>query len=77
MSREELINLVRKIQSGDGTEEELDKIDNILVQNLSDPNISDYIFSKEYEHLTAEEIVEKALLYRITLLPEGSKLLTG
>ncbi len=64
MNREELINLVRKIQSAEGTEEEIDKMIEEFLKNVSDPNAVNYIFEKEYENLSVEEIVDKAMSYK-------------
>jgi len=61
MSREELIELVKKIATAQGTEEELDKMLELLKKNVPDPRVSNYIF---YDELTPEQIVDKALAYR-------------
>lgn len=61
MDRQTLIELVKKIQLAEGTEEEQDKNLELLEKNVLDPEISDYIF---YTSLTAEQIVDKALAYK-------------
>ena len=35
----------------------------IFSQNVPDPNATDFIFAKQYEDLSTEEIVDKALNY--------------
>ncbi len=61
MSRNELIELVKKIIDCEGTEEEIDKMILKLEQNVIDPYISDYIY---YDDLTPEQIIDKALAYK-------------
>lgn len=64
MKREELIELVKRISNAEGTESEIDKMVETFENSVPDPNALDYIFQKEYEHLSAEEIVDKALSYK-------------
>lgn len=73
MSKEELTNLVRKIQTAEGTEEELDKMISTFEESVLDPNAVDYIFSKAFEDLSAEEIVEKILSFEPAKLPDEQK----
>jgi hypothetical protein len=61
MNREELIQLVKRISAAEGTEKEIDALIRLFENNVPDPNAIDYIFQKEYEGLTVEEIVDKAL----------------
>ena len=61
MSFEELIELVRKIMNCEGTEQEIDEMTLLLTENVTDPNVTDYIY---YDDLTPEEIVSKALSYK-------------
>ncbi len=61
MSRNELIELVKKVIDCEGTEEEIDKMILKLEQNVIDPYISDYIY---YDDLTPEQIIDKALAYK-------------
>ncbi len=63
LSKNDLIKLVEKIQNSEGTESEIEGLIEVLVTNVIDPNISDYIFYHEPE-LSAKEIVEKALAYK-------------
>ena len=53
-----------KIQAAEGSEEEINNMLDLFLKNVPDPNAVDYIFSIEYENLSAQEIVEKALKYR-------------
>ncbi|WP_065389777.1 hypothetical protein [Photorhabdus namnaonensis] len=61
MSRNELVELIRKIQRSEGTEEEADKNIDLLCNSVLDPMASNYIF---YDDLSAEEIVDKILSYK-------------
>ncbi len=65
MSREELIELVKKIMKCEGTEEEVDNMIDILEKNVIDPEVTNYIF---YEENTPEEVVDKALTYKPIIL---------
>ena len=69
LSREELIELVRRIMNAEGTEEELDTWEETLEQNVTDPAVSDYIFYPDRD-MTAEEIVDRALSYKPIQLPD-------
>ena len=68
MNRTDLIQLVEKIQAAEGTEAEIDNLIDTFLENVPDPNAADYIFQKEYENLTIEEIVDKALSYKPFML---------
>lgn len=61
MTREELIELVKKIMTADGTEAELHKNVALLMKNVPDPRVTNHIF---YADLTPEEVVDKALAYK-------------
>ena len=65
MTREELIALVDKIMKCQGSEKEIDKMIELLEQNVTDPEVTNYIF---YEESTPEEVVDKALAYRPIIL---------
>lgn len=67
LNREELITLVQKIMDAAGTEEETHVDLEILIKNVSDPKVTDYIYWSE-EEMTAEQIVDKALQYNPILL---------
>ncbi|ANF95597.1 bacteriocin immunity protein [Paenibacillus bovis] len=62
MDREQLIALVNKIQSGEGSEQEQDDLLEQLQQNVPHPGVSDLIYWDKRE-LTAEQIVDEALAY--------------
>jgi hypothetical protein len=68
MNREELIKLVDQIKTSSGTEKEVDRLLERFMNSVPDPIASDYIFAREYEHLTLEQIVDKALSYKSFLL---------
>jgi hypothetical protein len=61
MNREELIELVKKIQAGGHTEEEVHNLVQQFSKNVPDPQGYEYIF---YGKLTPEQTVDKALSYR-------------
>jgi uncharacterized protein YukJ len=61
MTREELIDLVKKIMAVQGTEEEIHQMVELFMKNVPDPSASDYIFHRNW---TPEQIVDKALSYK-------------
>lgn len=61
LTRDELIELVRKIMNCEGTEEEIDEMIVVLEANVSDPEVTDYIY---YDEKTPDEVVDKALAYK-------------
>lgn len=62
MTREELINLVKEILDVENkTEKEIDKLMDILKQNVPNPDVSDLIY---WNDLTPEEIIDRALSYK-------------
>lgn len=63
MDRNELIELVRKIQSAEGTEDQIQGMIQALTESVLDPRVTDYIFYPD-SPLSPEEIVDKALAYR-------------
>lgn len=63
LTREELIVLVNKIIECEGSEDEVDKMLEVLRSNVPHPEVSDLIYWNE-EELTAEQIVDEALAYR-------------
>lgn len=67
-SRDELVELVRKILACEGTEEEVDEWQDLLEQNVPHPEVSDLMYFSGRE-MTPEEIVDEALAYRATSLP--------
>ena len=65
MTRTELIELAEKIQNASGaTEKENDELLELFLANVPDPNASNYFFELEYDDLSPEEIVDKALAYK-------------
>ena len=63
LSREDLVRIVQRIQDAAGTADEQDQLIETLVNNVIDPNVTDYIFWSKPE-LSADEIVDKALAYK-------------
>ncbi|WP_072052707.1 hypothetical protein [Pantoea anthophila] len=61
MLRKERIELIEKIQSSEGTEEEADNDIDVLCNSVADPQAANYIFQ---EDLSAEEIADRILDYR-------------
>ena len=67
LSRDELINLVKRIQNNEADEEyKADQLIQIVEDAVVDPYITDYIFFED--ELTAEQIVDKALSYKPIIL---------
>ena len=56
-----MIELVRKIKNCEGNEEEIDDMISLLMQNVIDPQVTDYIY---YDEKTPEEVVDLALSYK-------------
>jgi hypothetical protein len=67
LKKDELIELVTKIRVVEGSEEEIDNWIDIIENETGCPEISDYIFWSE-EELNPEQIVNKALAYKPTVL---------
>jgi coproporphyrinogen III oxidase-like Fe-S oxidoreductase len=63
LSKEEMIELVRKIINVDASEEEIINMIELLKYSAPHPEVSDLIYRNENE-LTAEQIVEQALSYK-------------
>ncbi|MFI0366492.1 hypothetical protein ACH35V_01350 [Actinomadura sp. 1N219] len=64
LTREQMIELVDRLQRGEGDEEEADRWTEALERFSGDPNISDRIFYPESEDLSAAEIVDQALAHQ-------------
>lgn len=65
MTRTELIELAEKIQNASGaTEAENDKMLELFLENVPDPNAGNYFFELEYDDLNPEEIVDRSLSYK-------------
>jgi len=54
------------------TEKEEDRIISQIEALSPDPSITNYIFGKEYENLTIDEIIEKAFSYQPICLGDQS-----
>ena len=63
LTREQLIELVEKIQRAEGTEEEVAQWVNTLRRHVPDPQVSNYIFWSDPQ-MNPEEIVDRALAYK-------------
>ncbi|MEK5405910.1 bacteriocin immunity protein [Paenibacillus sp. FSL W8-0439] len=68
LSRSELIQLVEKIIRGEGTEEEIDSMLTVVMQNTPHPGISNLIYWDD-RNLSAAEIVDEALRYQPIFVP--------
>ncbi|MGW3649763.1 bacteriocin immunity protein [Streptomyces sp. NPDC000878] len=68
MTRDQLVELVRKIMASEGAEEEVDRMIEILEGNVPHPRVLGLIFHPELEGLpdevTAEQVVDTALSYK-------------
>lgn len=71
MTKEELVDLVKKLMNGKFRgDDEGSELMQMLERNVLHPRVSDLIFWDERE-LTAEEIVEEALAYKPIQLPDS------
>ncbi|WP_327396651.1 hypothetical protein [Streptomyces phaeochromogenes] len=68
LTREQLVELVRRIVAFDGAEEEVDAMEELFESSVPFPGAYSLIYHAEPE-LTPEEIVEKALSYRAVATP--------
>ena len=65
MSRKELIELVSKIMNCEGSESEIDKMIEVLKENVMNPEVINFIYSEDN---TPEEVVDKAAAYKPIIL---------
>ncbi len=65
MSRKELIELVSKIMNCEGSESEIDKMIEVLKENVMNPEVINLIYSEDN---TPEEVVDKAFAYKPIIL---------
>ncbi|MGW0791177.1 bacteriocin immunity protein [Streptomyces sp. NPDC002911] len=67
LTRDQLVDLVRKIMATHGTEEEIDRLAESLEASVPHPRVLNLIHHPDMEGftdgLTAEEVVDTALLY--------------
>jgi hypothetical protein len=69
MERRELIELVTELYNSEGkTEEEENRLLELLEKNVPHPEVSDLIY---WHDLTPEEVVDRALAYRSIQLGGG------
>jgi len=61
LTRDELVELVRKIMNCEGSEAEIDEMTFVLMKNVIDPQVTNYIY---YDEKTPEEVVDLALAYK-------------
>lgn len=71
LTRTELIELVERIISAEGSEAEIDDWLTIVQQHVPHPEISNLIFWNE-EEWTPTQIVDEALAYQPIILPPPS-----
>ncbi|WP_342611420.1 hypothetical protein [Burkholderia ambifaria] len=65
MNRDELIVLVGRMrESNYSSDEEAESDIEIFNNNVMDPYAMDYIFQKEYEAMSLEEVVDKIISYK-------------
>lgn len=76
MNREELVALVLKITQAEGSEAEIDRMIELLEQNVPHPAVSDLVFYPDSDR-TADEIVDRALSYKPLTAPRRSRLRSG
>ncbi len=63
VDRSHLVQLVKQIMAGEGTEDEIHERLMFVRKNVPDPYVSDYIFWPDRQ-MTAEEIIDRALAYK-------------
>ncbi|MFD4032429.1 bacteriocin immunity protein [Streptomyces sp. NPDC058637] len=67
LTRDQLVELVRKIMADHGTEEEVDRLVELLEASVPHPRVLNLIYHPDIEGftdgLTAEEVVDTALSY--------------
>jgi hypothetical protein len=66
-SRDQLVDLVARVQGGGGTEEEIHAWLMFVERHVPDPSVSDLIYHSDPE-LSAEEVIERASAYRPIIL---------
>lgn len=69
LSRAELIEVVRLLLTAEGSEQELDELENLLQRSVPHPEVSDLLYYPDCE-MTPEEIVDRALAYSAIRLPD-------
>lgn len=65
--RAELIVVITRLMTADGSESELDALLHQLETSVPHPGVSDLVFFPE-KPMSAEEVLEKALAYRPIVL---------
>ena len=61
--------MARKIRNAEGdSEEEIDGNIGLFLRNVHDSDATKYFFSREFEGMTLEEIVDNALRYKLIQL---------
>jgi hypothetical protein len=71
LPRDELVAMVRRIQSGDyATEADGDRLLDEVKRSVLDPEVSDLIFMR-VPALSAEEIVDRAMAYAPIIPPSS------
>ncbi|MDA3647538.1 hypothetical protein LZ318_34290 [Saccharopolyspora indica] len=63
LDREELVQIVRRLQEAEGSEREQERLLEVLQANVPDPHVSDLIYWP-MSTLAPEEIVDRALAYK-------------
>jgi hypothetical protein len=73
LSREELVDLVKKIMAVDGTQDELDQFIDLLIKNVPHPEVTNLIYyPPDGKDFTAEEIIDLALGYKPIIIPPSN-----
>ncbi len=68
LTKDELIQLVKKVMNAEGSEKEIDGWLKLVELNVPHPAVTDLIYYHE-EELTPEQVVDKALAYKPVQLP--------
>lgn len=73
MTRDELVTLVRRIMTCDGSEEEIDLMLDRLKASVPHPRVTDLIFYASDPNVSAEAVVDEALSYEPLIIPPSKR----
>jgi hypothetical protein len=71
-TRTEFVELIRRMQQGEGDDAELGLWVEKLKRATCNPNVLDMFHNAEYDGLSAEDVLDKLLTYRPFLMPPPS-----
>jgi hypothetical protein len=71
-TRTELVELIRRMQQGEGADDEVGHWIENLERATGNPNVLDMFHKDEYDGLSADEVFDKLCTYRPFLMPPPS-----